>query len=153
MYTAHDILILNNRQMITADMESTIMQAVKIMNDNKIGALVVTSHNKIVGIYTERDLLKNILDGNFDLNKSKVSDFMTTQLVSAPFDSSVYQLLDICLGKRFRHILIERNGSYIGILSMGDVIKANLNQKSKELEDLNNIVSWEYYENWRFKKQ
>ncbi|PJA97340.1 MAG: hypothetical protein CO129_01755 [Ignavibacteriales bacterium CG_4_9_14_3_um_filter_34_10] len=153
MYTAHDILILNNRQMITADMESTIMQAVKIMNDNKIGALVVTSHNKIVGIYTERDLLKNILDGNFDLNKSKVSDFMTTQLVSAPFDSSVYQLLDIFLGKRFRHILIERNGSYIGILSMGDVIKANLNQKSKELEDLNNIVSWEYYENWRFKKQ
>jgi CBS domain-containing protein len=153
MYTAQDILILNNRQMITADMNTSIRQAVKIMNDNKIGAVVATSNNKIVGIYTERDLLKNILDDNFDLDKSKVSDYMTTQLVSAPFDSKVYQLLDIFLGKRFRHILIERNGSYIGILSMGDVIKANLNQKSKELEDLNNIVSWEYYENWRFKKQ
>ncbi|GAB4141662.1 MAG: CBS domain-containing protein [Ignavibacteriales bacterium] len=153
MYTAHDILILNNRQMITADMNLSIREAVKIMNDNKIGAIVATSNNKIVGIYTERDLLKNILSENFDLDKSKVADYMTTQLISAPHDSSVYKLLDIFLGKRFRHILIERNGSYIGILSMGDVIKANLNQKSKELQDLNDLVSWEYYENWRFKKQ
>lgn len=152
MYTAHDILILNSRNMITADMNLSIREAVKIMNDNNIGSVVVTSNNKIVGIYTERDLLKNILDENFDLDKSKLADYMTTQLVSAPHDSSVYKLLDIFLGRRFRHILIEKNGSYIGILSMGDVIKANLNQKSKELQELNDLVSWEYYENWRFKK-
>mgnify|MGYP005840999525 CR=1 FL=1 len=153
MYTAHDILILNNRPMITGDSKSTIKEAVKIMNANNIGALVITENGKITGIFTERDLLKNIISDEFDINNSLVSDYMTRQLTSAPYDSSVYKLLDIFLGKRFRHILIERNGEYIGILSMGDVIKASLNQKSKELEDLNALVSWEYYENWRFKKQ
>lgn len=153
MYTAHDILILNNRPMVTGESTLTIREAVKILNANNIGALVVTEHGRISGIFTERDLLKNLLNDNFDIDKSTISEFMTRQLVSASHDSTVYKLLDIFLGKRFRHILIERSGEYIGILSMGDVIKASLNQKSKELEDLNALVSWEYYENWRFKKQ
>jgi len=153
MYTAHDILILNNRPMITGDSKLTVLEAVKILNKNNIGALVVTEHNKIAGIFTERDLLKNLLSEDFDINKSIISDYMTRQIIAAPHNSSVYKLLDVFLGKRFRHIFIERNGEYIGILSMGDVIKASLNQKSKELEDLNTLVSWEYYENWRFKKQ
>jgi hypothetical protein len=50
-----------------------------------------------------------------------------------------------------RHLLIEKNGEFIGVLSSGDVMKANLNEKTKELEELNAMVSWEYYENWRWK--
>ncbi|MDZ7764790.1 MAG: CBS domain-containing protein [Melioribacteraceae bacterium] len=78
---------------------------------------------------------------------------MTKEIKSAPHNSTLYSLLDIFLGKRFRHLLIQKEGEYIGILSMGDVIKANLNEKTKELKALNAIVSWEYYENWKFQKK
>lgn len=153
MYTAEDILNEKNREMITATPETVIKDALKIMVENQIGAILVKENDQIVGIWTERDLMRNIISDECDISTAKLGDYMTKDLKFAPHDASIYKLLDIFLGKRFRHILIQKDEKFIGILSMGDVIKANLNQKTKELQDLNAIVSWEYYENWRFTKK
>ena len=55
----------------------------------------------------------------------------------------------MALGKRIRHLLIEDGGEFIGLISVGDVMKANLQQKAEEFADLNHKVSLEYYENWK----
>ena len=47
-----------------------------------------------------------------------------------------------------RHILVEREGNYIGILSIGDVVRASLLEKDRQIKELNALASWEYYENW-----
>ena len=60
-------------------------------------------------------------------------------------------LKDKFLGLKLRHLLIEKEGKYIGLLSIGDVIKASIQEKDQELKNLNAMVSWEYYENWRWK--
>jgi signal-transduction protein with cAMP-binding, CBS, and nucleotidyltransferase domain len=57
--------------------------------------------------------------------------------------------MDKFLGMRLRHLLIEKNGQYIGMLSSGDVMKETLREKTREYESLNFEVSWDYYENWR----
>ena len=75
---------------------------------------------------------------------------MTTSLISAPHDSTNYHLMDVFLGKRIRHLLIEKNGEFIGLVSPGDIMKAYIHEKDGELRDLNAMVSWEYYENWRW---
>lgn len=153
MYTAENILYEKGHKIISTDKETLIKDALKLMVENKIGSMVVTDNDKIAGIWTERDLMRNVIDESFNLDNAKIGDHMTTSLRSAPHDASLIQLLDIFLGKRFRHLLIEKNGEFIGILSMGDVIKADLNKKTAELKELKATVSWEYYENWRFEKK
>lgn len=153
MYTAETILKEKEFDMISTGSNTRIKDALKIMTEKRIGSMLVSENDKIVGIWTERDLMKNVIDDACDIESATVGQHMTTVLRSAPHDSSIYQLLDIFLGKRFRHLLIEKDGTYIGILSMGDVIKASLNEKTKELSELKATVSWEYYENWKFKKK
>jgi len=84
-------------------------------------------------------------------NSAIIGDYMNTGLQSAPHTSTIYNLMDKFLGKRLRHLLIEKDGKYIGLLSAGDVSKAQLADKTEELTKLNAMVGWEYYENWRWK--
>jgi CBS domain-containing protein len=153
MNTAEDILNELNREMIYTDPDTTLKDALKIMVEKRIGAMVIKEGEEIKGIWTERDLMRNVLEDSFDLDKAALKDYMTTNIHTAPYDSSFYKLYDIFLGKRFRHLLIEKNGKIIGIISIGDVIKANLNRKTRELNDLNKIMKLDYYENWKFKKK
>ena len=140
---ARDILREKSGQMLTVDMEATVYQAVKIMTQHRVGAILV------VGIWTERDLLHRTLDPQFDPRTEKVSQSMTRALISAHVDEQVLQLYDKFLGRRIRHLLIEEGGEYAGLLSAGDVMRANLQQRSEEYRALNEMVSLEYYENWK----
>jgi signal-transduction protein with cAMP-binding, CBS, and nucleotidyltransferase domain len=80
-------------------------------------------------------------------------EVMVTDLEAVPHDTAVYKLLDMFLGLRIRHLLVERDGDYIGLVSSGDAIKAELVAKARELEELNAMVSWDYYEDWGWGKK
>lgn len=153
MKTAREILADKDRDMITVSPTTTIQEAVSVMVDNTIGAILVEEAGRIVGIWTERDLLKLTARPDFDVKRAQIKDYMITDLISAPADATIYQLQDKHLGRRLRHLLIEDNGRYIGILSAGDVMRAVLQEKIEELENLNGIVRWDYYEEWKWKKK
>jgi len=78
---------------------------------------------------------------------------MVVGLKFCEHNTTIYQLQDKFLGMRLRHLLVQKEGKYIGMLSAGDVMKTILNAKEKELKDLNAMTSWEYYENWRWEKK
>lgn len=151
MKTADDILKEKNRDMISVNADTSVIDAVKIMNENNIGAILIKKENEIIGIWTERDLLKNSLREGFNPATAVIGDYMNTGLQSAAHTSTIYQLMDKFLGRRLRHLLIEKDGRYIGLLSAGDVSKAQLADKTEELQKLNAMVGWEYYENWRWR--
>ena len=73
---------------------------------------------------------------------------MQSKLHSANFDTSVEQLEEMFLGLYIRHILIKKQDRFIGLLSIGDVLRASLLDKDKQIKKLNSIASWQYYENW-----
>lgn len=152
MYTAEQIINEKQKKLITIDESAKIAEALKLMSENKIGAIVVTSKDKIVGIWTERDLVKNLTETGFDYKNSVIADFMSKDLVTAPHDFSVYKLLDVFLGRRLRHLFVKKDGEIIGLVSQGDVTKASLNEKSKELNELNKAYNWDYYEMWKFNR-
>jgi len=153
MLTAGEILKNKGGQIISVGMDATVEDALKIMIENRIGAILIKDGDEIKGIWTERDLMKNVVTEGFYSKTSKITDVMTTNLVSSLYTDSLYQLMDKCLGKRLRHLLIEKEGKYIGILSSGDITRAHLMKKSSELEELNKIANWDYYENWKFTKK
>ena len=148
MKTAHDMIQEKGRDLLCVPEGATIREALEKMNAGKVGAILVTREEKPVGIWTERDLLHNILDETFDPGRSQIEAYMTRELIMAPHTDTVYNLMDKFLGRRVRHLLIEKDGEIIGMVSAGDVMKASIQEKDSELKQLNSMVGWDYYENW-----
>jgi len=149
MKTAADILEDKKRDIVSISWDQTVFQACRKMVKNKIGAILVTKADEFVGIWSERDLLRNIISEGFDPKKAKVGDYMTSPLHTASHSTRIYKLEEMFLGLFLRHILIEKDGEHIGLLSIGDVLRAGLLEKDRQFKEINDFVSWDYYENWK----
>jgi len=148
MKTAEDIVYDKNKDMICISHTETIHKALQLMVANKIGAILVKKNEKIVGIWTERDLMCGSITSGFNPKTARIGDHMTTDLKTALHNTPISKLEEMFLGLYLRHILIEKEGEYIGILSIGDVVRASLLEKDRQIKELNALASWEYYENW-----
>jgi CBS domain-containing protein len=148
MKTAEDIIKEKSRETVSISPDQAIREAIRLMTANKIGAILVKKEDKIVGIWTERDLLYNSNQPGFDPDTHLIGDYMTTSLHTARQDTSILKIKEMFLGLFIRHILIEKDGDYIGLLSIGDVLRATLIEQDRQIKELNKIASWEYYENW-----
>ncbi|MFW6374115.1 MAG: cyclic nucleotide-binding/CBS domain-containing protein [Thermodesulfobacteriota bacterium] len=153
MKTAEDILSQKHRELVSIPADRTVREAVERMNDKKIGAILVTREDAIAGIWTERDLIRNFLQPDFHPDTDPIGNHMTTEIHSAPHDAELTKLQEMFLGLFIRHILIKKKEAVIGLLSIGDVLRALLLEKDHQIKELNTIAGWEYYENWGWDKK
>ncbi len=150
MKSAEDLLAGKSGEMITASPDQSVQEALRIMVENNIGAILVEEEGRIVGIWTEKDLVRNSLQAGFKPATARIGDYMGTTVHKAAHDTPIPKLQEMYLGLYTRHVLIEKDGRHIGLLSIGDVLRANLLEKDQQLKSLNALASWEYYENWRW---
>jgi CBS domain-containing protein len=148
MKTAEDILNEKRRDTVWIAGDRTVMDAVKVMVENSIGAILIREGERFVGIFSERDLLRNTADPNFDRLTARVSDFMSKPLHCAPHDMPLIRLKEKFLGLFIRHLVIEKQGRQIGMLSIGDVMRASLLAQDMQIKEFNAVASWEYYDDW-----
>jgi CBS domain-containing protein len=146
--TAGDILAEKNSETVCVSKSQTIHEAIRLMNKSKIGAILVKENDEMIGIWTERDYLRNSDDPEFNSGTATVGDFMTSPLHFAPYDATLTQLEEMFLGLFLRHVPVEKEGQFIGMVSIGDVLRANLLEKDRQIKELNSLASWQYYENW-----
>lgn len=151
--TAEEILNEIGAKPLSVPPETTIYNAVKLMLEKRETAVLVKKDDKYAGIWTERDVMKDILIEGFDMMTSQVGEFMSSPILSAPHSHTIFQLIDKFLGLDIRHLLIEKNGECIGLLYARDVIRAGLTVRTEELQELDEMVSLEYYENWKWMKK
>ena len=148
MNTAGDIVAEKNSETVCVSKTQSIHEAIRLMNESKIGAILVKEDDEMIGIWTERDYLRNSDDGEFDPKTARVADFMTSPLHFASHDATMTQLEEMFLGLFLRHIPVKKDGEFIGMVSIGDVLRANLLDKDRQIKELNSLASWQYYENW-----
>jgi len=133
MKTAGDILNNKNREMLRVSPDQSIKDVVGVMVKNKIGAILIEEEGRIIGIWTERDLLRGVSQPGFDPASTRVGDVMTVNLHSASYDTPISKLQDMFLGLFIRHLLIEKDNTYVGLLSIGDVTRASLLEKDQQI--------------------
>lgn len=152
MNNAEDILKDKNRETVHIAHNETILKACQVMVESKIGALLVKDKDKdeFVGIWTERDLLRNIITPDFDTKTALVGDYMTTPLHKVTHTTRLHRLEELFLGLFVRHLLVEKEGNFIGLISIGDVLRANLLEKDERFTKCNELVTWDHYEKWRW---
>jgi len=148
--TAEDLLNEKGSHIHTIGPDVSLADAITFMNDNNVGAVLVQDGAEYVGIWTERDLLLTVTDKGFDVHAATLRDHMQTKLICVPHDEPLFSLIDKVLGLRVRHLLVKRGDQFIGLLSVGDLLRAALQQRTEELHRLQDIVKLEYYDEWRW---
>lgn len=151
--TAEEILRDKDEAPLSVPAGTTIYDAVKLIVEKGKGAVLVKKEGKDVGIWTERDLLRNIITEGFDPKTARIEDYMSSPLITAPHTDTMFQLIDKFLGRKIRHLVIEKEGEFIGVLYGAEVVRAGLTERTKAFDELHNLVSWEYYEEWKWEKK
>ncbi len=141
--TVKSVLDEKGREVFTIAPDAVVMDAVDLMNSRSVGALVVIGENSCVsGIITERDILKKIaLMG--DIKHVKVKMYMTPadKLIVADDSYSIQELLNIMTEKHIRHIpIVEKGCSIKGMISIGDAVKATLQDREYEIKLLKEYI-------------
>ena len=118
----------------------TVIQALKLMTEARIGAVLVTEGNRITGIYTERDYVqKGELEGRL-AGETLLKDVMTTGMYTVQTDTSVEQCMALMDAHHIRHLPVVENDQLVGMVSIRDVMTAALENKESEIKGLENYL-------------
>jgi len=151
--TAEDLLAEKGSEIVSVAPDATVFEALKVMSERKLGAILVKENELFIGIWTERNLVGDTIREGFDARTVKIRDYMSSPVVTTPHDTPLYSLMDKILGLRVRHMLIERDGQPIGLLSARDVMKEALRLRVAQLNELDQIVKLQYYDQWKWERK
>jgi CBS domain-containing protein len=119
----------------------SVYDAVAEMNRHRIGAIVVMDGARLVGIFTERDVLLRVVGAGIDPRRSLVADVMSPGVITIALDATIEQTMTIFTEKRCRHLPVVRAGQLLGVISIGDITRWMADANKAEAEHLRNYIS------------
>lgn len=123
-------------------LESTVIDAVKIMVGHDVGALPVLDDTRLVGVFSERDLMKRVIVQGLDPRATKVSEVMTREIWAADIKDDHTVAMKIMSEQRIRHLPILDKGSLVGFLSLRDLLRLELEHKDHEIKSLTDYIHY-----------
>ncbi len=139
-----NILEEKGNEVISIQKNSTIDEIVKIMNDNHIGAIVVLDGEAVVGIVSERDLLRKFLAENKDPSTTTAGDIMTDRLVIATIGNTCEECIVTMTLHHIRHLPVYDGKDLVGIISIGDLMKSLAKDRDSEVHYLQDYIAGPY---------
>ena len=140
-----DILDVKGSRVITIHQDNSLMEAITLFFINKVGSLlVVDEYDDIKGILAPNDILKAVHTDLDNLRQAKVGQFMTKDLLIAKKEDDIDYIQAIMTENRVRHIPILENGRLLGLVSIGDVVKAQLKKMDVENQYLKEYIEGKY---------
>lgn len=125
----------------TVSPSTTVSDAVRIMNQFHIGAvLVIDDEDRLVGIFTERDVLSRIVGRGADPKSTQVQAVMTTKLITTTRESTVDEAMELFMERRIRHLPVLNDGALAGIISIGDINRCLLEENRQEARHLRRYI-------------
>lgn len=123
----------------------TVQNCVERMNEMKVGSILVMEGEKLVGIFTERDVLLKVVGKGLDLFITPVSQVMTIDPITVSPHMTVSQAMYLVTEKRFRHLPVVEEGNVLGLISSGDLTRWIVSQQEIEIRDLQKYITGDWY--------
>jgi CBS domain-containing protein len=144
MSTIREILATKGTGVYTVGPDTTVLDAAILMNDNKIGCLVVTVGDRVHGIFTERDILRRIVAQRRDPAKTRVDEVMTEEVTCCSRDTSIDDAREVFRSRRIRHLpVVDEQRRLAGLISIGD-LNAHLSKRQEvEIQYLHFYINGE----------
>ncbi|MCI2415895.1 CBS domain-containing protein [Saccharopolyspora sp. K220] len=137
-----DVLRNKGSEVATISATSTVSELVAEMADHNIGAMVVTdASGGILGIVSERDVVRRLNDHGPDILQAPLTRIMTTDVVTCGPEDSVERLTVVMTERRIRHIPVVAADRMVGIVSIGDMVKSRISQLEQEQEHLESYIT------------
>lgn len=136
------ILKMKGRDVVTASSESTLLEIAEILSARKIGCLVIIGiEGKVVGIVSERDLVRTLARDGSEALKEQAKSFMTKEVVTCREEDTIGMLMSEMTSRRFRHVPVVDGGRLIGIVSIGDVVKMRIADAELEAAAMRSYIA------------
>ena len=129
------------QSIFTISPNATVLEAIKIMADKGVGALVVAEDEKVVGIFSERDYTRKIALMERTSESTLVSDIMTSKVISVGLNHTVEECLQLMTDRHVRHLPVLNQEKWVGFISIGDLVKAAMEDQRILIEQLQQYIS------------
>lgn len=136
----HSILPQPQRSIVFTHPDVSVSQCVELMVTENIGAVVVTDDDNLLGIVSERDIVRSLVHKKLSPDDAKVSDILYADVSILKHTDPVEKAMETITQTKRRHVLITEEGQLIAILSIGDILFSLLESKSREIEQLENYI-------------
>jgi CBS domain-containing protein len=141
MKTVREILNGKGTQVWSIAPDRTVFDALKLMGEKEIGALTVVRNDQLVGIISERDYARKVILKGKTSRETPVHEIMSTAVISTRLERTVQECLRIMTDKRIRHLPVLEAGELVGIVSIGDLVKAVIAEQQFMIEQLESYIT------------
>jgi len=141
MTTAHDILKYKGFAVHSVRPDDTVLDALGVMAEHDIGAVLVMEGHELVGILTERDYARKVALAGRASKDSPVRDIMTPELVWVAPHRSIDECMALMTERRVRHLPVVENRRVVGVVSIGDLVKATIDEQESTIRELKNYIA------------
>ena len=144
MTTVSQILDRKGGMVLSVEIGESVFDAISLMAEVNIGAVLVQQDDTISGIFTERDYLQKVALKSLSSREIKVGDVMSSPVITADPDDSIQKCMETMTTCHCRHLPVVENGKLLGIVSIGDLVKRLVDEKESEIEKLNQYITGTY---------
>lgn len=134
--------IIEGKPLVWVEPKDTVREAAKRMTERNIGALPVLDEGRLVGIFTERDLMTRVVAPDRNPGKTNVSAVMTRDIVVADPDESVMECIQKMQSMSCRHLPVVDQGKLVGMISLRDLLQVDAAEKKEKVELLSELVTY-----------
>jgi CBS domain-containing protein len=141
MQTVNQLLRAKGGQIFSVSPTDSVLRAIEIMATRHIGALLVMNQGSLLGIISERDYARKVILMNRSSHDTPVGDIMSSPATTVTPADSVHRCMELMTEGRFRHLPVVEAGRVVGMLSIGDLVKAVIEDQSKQIEELERYIA------------
>ncbi|HXA35019.1 MAG TPA: CBS domain-containing protein [Steroidobacteraceae bacterium] len=141
MQNVGQLLQTKGTEVFSVEPQDSVLHAIEVMATRHVGALLVMKGGSLLGIISERDYARKVILKNRSSHDTPVSDIMTTPAVSVTPEETVHRCMQIMTEGRFRHLPVVKGGRVVGMLSIGDLVKAVIQEQSEHIEQLERYIA------------
>jgi CBS domain-containing protein len=141
MRTVNQLLRSKGTQIFSVAPTDSVLRAIEIMATRHVGALLVMDQGILTGIISERDYARKVILMNRSSHDTPVSDIMTSPALTVAPTDTVHHCMELMTQRRFRHLPVVEGGRVVGMLSIGDLVKAVIEEQSAQIEQLERYIA------------
>ncbi len=141
MKLVKQLLDAKGYEVLSISPDASVLDAIKVMAEKGLGALVVMQDTVLAGIVTERDYARKVILKGRSSKSTLVSDIMTAEVITTTGDNTVDECMNMMTDRRIRHLPVVDGETVIGIISIGDLVKAVIADQKAEIEHLEHYIS------------